>query len=185
MNDLTRKSSNRLTREQEREASRYFGKHVTPAKAAVSLCFALLTAASPMLLGLHLAVTLAADFCLKNQRKESGWMLAAAFTMITYGITVFVPYHSYPDAKKPMNTMNEMKEKELLCDELMKDISGGQIINRDILENYIRRMKALGHSKAAVVGTIVSYPEVNSFSTDPMGDMNSLYALASELYEKA
>ena len=54
MNDLTRKSSNRLTREQEREASRYFGKHVTPAKAAVSLCFALLTAASPMLLGLHL-----------------------------------------------------------------------------------------------------------------------------------
>ena len=84
-----------------------------------------------------------------------------------------------------MNTMNEMKEKELLCDELMKDISGGQIINRDILENYIRRMKALGHSKAAVVGTIVSYPEVNSFSTDPMGDMNSLYALASELYDKA
>ncbi|MBQ1320539.1 MAG: YfhO family protein [Solobacterium sp.] len=56
-----------------------------------------------LLLGLHLAVTLAADFCLKNQRKESGWMLAAAFTMITYGITVFVPYHSYPDAKKPMN----------------------------------------------------------------------------------
>ena len=54
MNDLTRKSSNRLTREQEREASRYFGRHVTPAKALVSLCFALLTAASPMLLGLHL-----------------------------------------------------------------------------------------------------------------------------------
>ena len=83
-----------------------------------------------------------------------------------------------------MNNMNEMKEKELLCDELMKDISGGQIINRDILENYIRRMKALGYSKAAVVGTIVSYPEVNSFSTEP-GDMDSLYALASELYEKA
>jgi len=54
MNDLTQKSSNRLTREQEREASRYFGRHVTPVKAAVSLCFALLTAASPMLLGLHL-----------------------------------------------------------------------------------------------------------------------------------
>ena len=54
MNDLTKNSSNRLTREQEREASRYFGKHVTPAKAAVSLCFALLTAASPMLIGLRL-----------------------------------------------------------------------------------------------------------------------------------
>ena len=54
MNDLTQKSSNRLTREQEREASRYFGKHVTSAKAAVSLCFALLTAASPMLVGLRL-----------------------------------------------------------------------------------------------------------------------------------
>ena len=54
MNHLTGKSSNKLTREQEREASRYFGKHVTLAKAAVSLCFALLTAASPMLLGLHL-----------------------------------------------------------------------------------------------------------------------------------
>ena len=54
MNDLIQKSSNKLTREQEREASRYFGRHVTPAKALVSLCFALLTAASPMLLGLHL-----------------------------------------------------------------------------------------------------------------------------------
>ena len=54
MNNLIGKKPNKLTREQEREASRYFGKHVTPAKAAVSLCFALLTAASPMLLGLHL-----------------------------------------------------------------------------------------------------------------------------------
>ena len=54
MNDLTKKSSYGLTREQEREATRYFGRHVTPAKALVSLCFALLTAASPMLLGLHL-----------------------------------------------------------------------------------------------------------------------------------
>ena len=83
-----------------------------------------------------------------------------------------------------MNTMNEMKEKEILCDELIKDISGGQIINRDLLENYIRRMKALGHSKAAVVGTIVTYPEFKSFSTDPE-DLGSLYRLASELYEKA
>ena len=54
MKKLTQKSTYNLTREQEREASRYFGKRVTPAKAAVSLCFALLTAASPMLLGLHL-----------------------------------------------------------------------------------------------------------------------------------
>ena len=54
MNNLIGKKPNKLTREQEREASRYFGRHVTPAKAAVSLCFALLTAASPMLLGLHL-----------------------------------------------------------------------------------------------------------------------------------
>ena len=54
MNDQAQNSSYGLTREQEREASRYFGKHVTPAKALVSLCFALLTAASPMLLGLHL-----------------------------------------------------------------------------------------------------------------------------------
>ena len=66
----------------------------------------------------------------------------------------------------------------------MKDISGGQIINRNLLENYIRRMKALGYSKAAVVGTIVTYPEINSFSTDP-GDLDSLYALATGLYEKA
>ena len=54
MNDQAQNSSYGLTREQEREATRYFGRHVTPAKALVSLCFALLTAASPMLLGLHL-----------------------------------------------------------------------------------------------------------------------------------
>lgn len=84
-----------------------------------------------------------------------------------------------------MSTMNEMKEKAMLCDELMKDISGGQIINREILENYIRRMKALGHSKADVVGTIVTYPEIKSFSTDPGADLSDLYALASELYDKA
>lgn len=54
MNDQAQKSSYGLTCEQEREATRYFGRHVTPAKALVSLCFALLTAASPMLLGLHL-----------------------------------------------------------------------------------------------------------------------------------
>lgn len=84
-----------------------------------------------------------------------------------------------------MNTMNEMKEKELLCDELLKDIGGGEIINRELLENYIRRMKALGYGKAAVVGTIVTFPEVKGFSTDPWGDMDSLYALASDLYEQA
>ena len=54
MKNSLRKSSYGLPREQERDASRYFGKHVTPAKALVSLCFALLTAASPMLLGLRL-----------------------------------------------------------------------------------------------------------------------------------
>ena len=36
------------------EASRFFGKHVTPAKALAVLLFSLLTAASPMLLGLRL-----------------------------------------------------------------------------------------------------------------------------------
>ena len=56
-----------------------------------------------LLLGLHLAVTLAADSCLKSTRKDRCWMLAAAFAMAAYGITVFVPYHSYPDEKKPMN----------------------------------------------------------------------------------
>ena len=80
--------------------------------------------------------------------------------------------------------MNETKEVKMLCDELMKDISGGQIINRDLLENYICRMKALGHSKAEVVGTIVTYPEVKSFCTAP-GDLDSLYSLATEFYEKA
>ena len=54
MDDQAQKSSYGLTREQEREATRYFGRHITPVKALVSLCFALLTAASPMLLGLHL-----------------------------------------------------------------------------------------------------------------------------------
>ena len=66
----------------------------------------------------------------------------------------------------------------------MKDISGGQIINRDLLENYIRRKNALGYSKAAVVGTIVTYPEIKSFGADS-GDLDSFYALATELYEKA
>ena len=84
-----------------------------------------------------------------------------------------------------MNTMNEMNEKEMLCDEFVKSIAGGQIINRDLLEDYIRRMKALGYSKAAVVGTIVTAPENKSFSTDPWEDVNSLYALASELYDMA
>ena len=36
------------------EASRFFGKHVTPAKALAVLLFSLLTAVSPMLLGLRL-----------------------------------------------------------------------------------------------------------------------------------
>ena len=43
-----------LSPELEREASRYFGRHVSPVKAAVSLVAALLAAASPMRLGLHL-----------------------------------------------------------------------------------------------------------------------------------
>ena len=78
-----------------------------------------------------------------------------------------------------------MNEKEVLCDEFMKEISGGQIINRDLLENYIRRMKALGYSKSAVVGTVVTFPEIKSFSTDPAADVGNLYSLATELYEKA
>ena len=36
------------------EASRFLGKHVTPAKAVAVLLFSLLTAVSPMLLGLRL-----------------------------------------------------------------------------------------------------------------------------------
>ena len=54
MKNQFQKSTSSLSREQEREVSRFFGKHVTPEKAAVSLLFALLTAASPMLLGLRL-----------------------------------------------------------------------------------------------------------------------------------
>ena len=41
------------------------------------------------------------------------------------------------------------------------------------------------NAKDAVVGTIVTFPEIKSFSTDPWGDVESLYALASEVYEKA
>ena len=43
-----------LTRSQERAASRFFGKHVTPEKAIVTLVFSLLVSAAPMLLGLRL-----------------------------------------------------------------------------------------------------------------------------------
>ncbi len=49
-----RKSSYGLTRSQERAASRYFGKHVSPDKALLTLIASLLACAVPMLLGLRL-----------------------------------------------------------------------------------------------------------------------------------
>lgn len=54
MNTQNRKNPYNLTPSQEREASRYFGKHVTGTKALVVLVFSLLTAAAPILLGLQL-----------------------------------------------------------------------------------------------------------------------------------
>ena len=43
-----------MTREQERAASRFFGRHVSAGKAAAALVFSLLCCAAPMLLGLRL-----------------------------------------------------------------------------------------------------------------------------------
>ena len=54
MKSLSNKSTYNLTKSQELEASRYFGKHVSPEKASVLLVFTLLTCAVPMLLGLRL-----------------------------------------------------------------------------------------------------------------------------------
>ena len=54
MNMLMNKKTYSLTKEQEREASRMFGRHVSSEKAAVLLCLTLITCASPMLLGLRL-----------------------------------------------------------------------------------------------------------------------------------
>ncbi|MBR4472767.1 MAG: SdpI family protein [Oscillospiraceae bacterium] len=54
MKTMFSKNSNPLPPELERAASERFGKHVSPQKALVTLIFSLLTAASPMLLGLRL-----------------------------------------------------------------------------------------------------------------------------------
>ena len=54
MKKLTSKKAGAFSPELEREASRYFGKYVTPAKALIILIFSLLTCAVPMLLGLRL-----------------------------------------------------------------------------------------------------------------------------------
>ena len=54
MDTKRKKSAYAMTREQERAASRVFGRHVSPAKALSSLIAALLCCASPMLLGLRL-----------------------------------------------------------------------------------------------------------------------------------
>ena len=54
MNNQTKKNPFGLSSGQEREASRIFGRHVTGQKAIVTLVFSLLTAATPMLLGLRL-----------------------------------------------------------------------------------------------------------------------------------
>ena len=54
MEAKNRKTKYAMTREQERSASRIFGRHVSPAKALAALIAALLCCASPMLLGLRL-----------------------------------------------------------------------------------------------------------------------------------
>ena len=54
MNTNKNKSSYGLTRRQEQELSRTFGKHVSASKAAVTLVLALAACASPMLLGIRL-----------------------------------------------------------------------------------------------------------------------------------
>jgi len=54
MKTPSKKNPYNLTKSQEQEASRYFGKHVSPEKAFVLLVFSLLTCAMPMLLGLRL-----------------------------------------------------------------------------------------------------------------------------------
>ena len=54
MKRQTAKNTGALPPELEREASRFFGRHVTPEKALVTLVFCLLTCAAPMLLGLRL-----------------------------------------------------------------------------------------------------------------------------------
>ena len=81
--------------------------------------------------------------------------------------------------------MNMEHKKENLRDELLAEVSAGTIINREQLADFIRRMKNAGYSKGAAVGTIVSFPEVKSFSTEPWTDIKELYALASDLYDKA
>ena len=54
MKNMLSKNKNPLPPELERAASERFGKHVTREKAVVTLVFALLTAAAPMLLGLRM-----------------------------------------------------------------------------------------------------------------------------------
>ena len=54
MKNMLSKNKNPLPPELERAASERFGKHVTREKAIVTLVFALLTAATPMLLGIRL-----------------------------------------------------------------------------------------------------------------------------------
>ena len=54
MKQTSFKNKSGLSREQEQEASRLFGKHVSPPKALVTLIFSMLACAAPMLLGLRL-----------------------------------------------------------------------------------------------------------------------------------
>ena len=81
--------------------------------------------------------------------------------------------------------MNNKNEKEILREEFLTEVRGGLIINRNQLEDYVRRMKASGYSKGAVVGTITTFPEAKSFSTEPWADIKELYTLASDLYDIA
>ena len=81
--------------------------------------------------------------------------------------------------------MNNRDRKEILREEFLAGVTGGTIINRNQLEDFVRRMKASGYSKGAVVGTITTCPEAKSFSTEPWADIKELYTLASDLYDIA
>ena len=81
--------------------------------------------------------------------------------------------------------MNAKMKKEALREEELAQVAAGMIVNRKQLEDYVRRMKHAGYSKRAAVGSVVIFPEVQSFSTEPWADMKELYALTSSLYDKA
>ena len=99
-------------------------------------------------------------------------------------IGIIPGYNKGPTNKEEYN-MSDMNKKTAIRDELMNEISGGQIINREQLQDFVRRMKAYGHSKADVVGTITTEPEISHFSTSPWADVKDLYTLVSQMYDQA